>query len=185
MTFELTPETEKTPDEKAALAKAKAKADREDARSGCAAMLLMGVVLVGAGFGVKSCLSSAGKPSPERTAEKAARDLAISEGRDWDAVERDPENYVTADYVSNGDGSISGKLINRSHFFIANVKVRCDEYGETRKRLDRSELTITKSVPPLGSVSFGPLFVTILNQQTTTLDCGTIDGEVGPNAPAP
>ncbi|RYG99859.1 MAG: hypothetical protein EON58_02480 [Alphaproteobacteria bacterium] len=183
MTFELTPEPEKSPEELIAMSKMKAKQDARDTRLGCVMLIALAGIVVAAGFGLKSCLSGMAEGSkPERLepeVSKAERAAAIAEGRDRDAVERDPEHYVIVDYTTGSDGSISGKLINNSDFFISNIKVRCEERGQSGKRLDRSTLVISETLAPRTTVPFGPLFVTWLDQQTVRLDCGPTDADVG------
>lgn len=139
------------------------------------------------GWGFASCTSNAGKAYKARVAEVGAererKTRAVEAGEDYDAVHSDPERYVTVDPTyANDYGSImvSGTLTNRSKFAIANVVLRCDEIGESRERLDTTRLKITKVVPAEGSVRFGPLYLTELDQQAVRLDCGAVDADTRP-----
>ena len=82
------------------------------------------------------------------------------------------------DFVNDyGAVRVSGTLSNSSKYAISNVKLVCDQVGETGKRLDRTSLTITKRVPAEGSAKFGPLSLTFADQQAVSVFCRPVDGD--------
>lgn len=181
------PTSEQDRPARSALARATASSEKEakaQIGAGCAGALVL-LALIGWGF--TSCASNAGRAYKARVAEVGAererKTEAVEAGEDYDAVHSDPERYVRLDPTySNDFGSvmISGTLTNRSKFVIANVVLRCDEIGESRERLDTTRLKITKIVPAGGSVQFGPLYLTELDQQAVRVDCGPIDADARP-----
>lgn len=108
------------------------------------------------------------------------RVLAEQEATNYDDVHANPEKYVSVepDFVNDyGSVRVSGTLSNSSKYAISNVKLVCDQVGETGKRLDRTSLTITKRVPAEGSVPFGPLSLTFADQQAVSVFCRPVDGD--------
>lgn len=98
----------------------------------------------------------------------------------YDAVHRSPEKFISVNLDLENNGgvvAIKGTLSNSSQYAISNVKLRCDQLGETDKRLDRESITVTKLVPANGSVAFGPLNLAIADQQTVSVVCNATDAD--------
>lgn len=141
------------------------------------------LVLLGTG-GVK--LSDALR-SPEQVAadEAATKRLEANTAAGYDDVEANPENYIdveTTFSVGFGIAEVKGTLTNRSNFPIMNVRLRCDQFGETNKRLKRESVTITKRVPAGQSVEFGPVSIGSANSQTVAVYCRATDADALPGS---
>ena len=140
------------------------------------------LVLLGTG-GIKFA-DGLRKPEQVRADEKLDATMAATQDHrastDYDAVHRSPEKFISVDLTLENNGgivAIKGTLSNGSQYAISNVDLRCDQLGETNKRLDRERITVTKLVPANGSVAFGPLNLAIADQQTVSVVCNAVDGD--------
>ena len=145
-------------------------------------LVALGVlVLLGTG-GIK--LSDALR-SPDQVAadEASTKRLAANTAAGYDDVEANPEDYVgveTSFSIGFGSADVQGTLTNRSSFPIMNVRLRCDQFGETNKRLKRESVTVTKRVPAGQSVEFGPISIGSANSQTVAVYCQATDADALP-----
>ena len=145
-------------------------------------LVALGVlVLLGTG-GIK--LSDALR-SPEQVAadDAATKLLEANMAAGYDDVEANPEDYIgveTSFNIGFGSADVQGTLTNRSNFPILNVRLRCDQFGETNKRLERESVMIAKTVPAGQSVEFGPVSIGSANSQTVAVYCQATDADALP-----
>ena len=122
-----------------------------------------------------------------RTPDDDAR-LAAIDAKDrgtWDDVEAKPESYLTLDEKYHRDGralSFSGTISNSSDYAIKNVKLKCRVIAETDAVLWKGEKTVFKVVPANGSVRFGPLSLTHLDEQAGGVGCRIVDATIAQGA---
>ena len=140
------------------------------------------LILLGTG-GIKLA-DSLRKPEQVKADEQLDATMASTQDHraatNYGAVHRSPEKFISVDLTLENNGgivAIKGKLSNSSQYAISNVDLRCDQLGETNKRLDRERITVTKLVPADGSVAFGPLNLAIADQQTVSVICNAVDGD--------
>lgn len=101
----------------------------------------------------------------------------------WDDVAARPQAYLELADRYHRDGaalSISGKLTNSSGYAIKDVKLKCRVISETSAVLWKGEKIVFKSVPANGSVKFGPLALTYLDEQAGGVGCRIADAKAAP-----
>lgn len=137
-------------------------------------------VLIALGTGGIALSNSLRSPEQVKADEVADARSAENNAAGYSAVEADPENFIRVEttYEANGSLMVSGTLTNTSNFGIMNVRLRCDQFGQTGKRLERESITIAQEVPAGGSTQFGPLAVGYADQQLTSILCQATDGEI-------
>lgn len=146
-------------------------------------LVALGVLILLGSGGIKVA-DSLRKPEQVKSDEQLDATMAATQDHraatNYDSVHRSPEKFISVDLTLENNGgivAIKGKLSNSSQYAISNVDLRCDQLGETNKRLDRERITVTKLVPANGSVAFGPLNLAIANQQTVSVVCNAVDGD--------
>lgn len=146
-------------------------------------LVALGVlILLGTG-GIKLS-DSLRSPEQVKADEKLSTNMAAIDSHraatNYNAVHRRPEKFISVNLALENNGgvvAIKGALSNSSQYAISNVRLRCDQLGETGKRVNRESITVTKLVPANGSVTFGPLNLAIADQQTVSVVCNATDAE--------
>ena len=126
MTFELTRDEDRTPEELAAMARSKAEQERKDARFGRVIFTVLGLVLLVIGFGVVSCVSSAGK-AIKKDYDQFQAERVEQERRDLEAS----ANAVPSDtlVIASAQQAVKGKMVDGQSARFRDVSVVVQSSG--------------------------------------------------------